>query len=336
MLERFIVALLGILAGVAASAQTPLDNMTESDLRNGESAFRIHCARCHGMQGEGGEGSNLARPRLRYANDDEAMYNLLAQGLVGTAMPAAWAISDEQRWQVAYYVRSLGRSVVEEMPGDPTAGKAIYEGKGACATCHIVAGYGTGIGPELTLIGDQRGLDYLRSSLDTPSQAQPVTDGYAEYLTVRAQTDYATVEGMRINEDAFSIQIRDLAGQIHSFKKSELRKFEKVFAHSLMPQYETSLSQNERDDRYPACRIWAPTTDDRRDETAAEQDGDEPNDSHLDPHPDQQDDNDAHGHVERIPAQTAGLGQCGNPVQGTAEPDQRVVDGIDDVTAAAG
>ena len=56
------------------------------------------------------------------------------------------------------------------------------------------------------------------------------------------------IEGMRINEDAFSIQIRDLAGTVHSFRKDQLTALEKVFAHSLMPEYSAALSQEDVED----------------------------------------------------------------------------------------
>ena len=69
--------------------------------------------------------------------------------------------------------------------------------------------------------------------------------GVAGYLAVRVTTDAGQFEGMRINEDAFSIQIRDLAGTIHSFDKREIEQLEKVFGHSLMPQYRVVLTEDE-------------------------------------------------------------------------------------------
>ena len=35
---------------------------------------------------------------------------------------------------------------------------------------------------------------------------------------------------------------------IHSFRKDELTKFEKIFAHSLMPEYGAVLSDKDVDD----------------------------------------------------------------------------------------
>jgi putative heme-binding domain-containing protein len=145
-------------------------------------------------------------------------------------------------------VRTLGELEAEEMPGNPGRGKDIYQKSGGCPACHIIAGHGIGIGPELTHVGDQRGLDYLRQSLTDPAATQSQTMGYQNYLTVRVKSLQAEVEGLRVNEDAFTIQVRDMSGTIHSFRKDELTEFEKIFAHSLMPEYSAALSDEDMDD----------------------------------------------------------------------------------------
>ena len=42
--------------------------------------------------------------------------------------------------------------------------------------------------------------------------------------------------------------MRDIGGVVHSFRKDDLTEFEKVFAHSLMPEYGTVLAANDMDD----------------------------------------------------------------------------------------
>jgi len=242
------LALFLTFVAMPAVGQSPLDGLSAGDLADGERLFRVHCARCHGMAGEGGEGSNLVRSRLKHAADDQALIDLLSNGIPGTGMPAMWTLDENQRTRVAAYVRSLGRLEPEEMPGDPVRGGKIYSETGGCPACHIVSGAGNGIGPELTTIGDQRGLDYLRASLTVPADSQPQTGGFKDYLTVRLRTDDKSVEGVRVNEDAFTIQVRDVSGAIHSFRKDELQSFEKVFGHSLMPGYGTVLSGEDLDD----------------------------------------------------------------------------------------
>ena len=240
------LAMLGVSA--TAWAQSPLDGLTQADLAEGEKVFKVHCGRCHGIAGQGGEGSNLVRSKLKYATDDQALIDLLGEGIPGTGMPAIWTLDEKKRTQVAAYVRSLGRLEAEEMPGDPDRGEDIYHGSGGCPACHIIAGHGTGIGPELTHVGDQRGLDYLRQSLTDPAATQSQTRGYQNFLTVRVKSLQTEVEGLRINEDAFTVQVRDMSGTIHSFRKDELTQFEKVFAHSLMPGYGAALSDDDMDD----------------------------------------------------------------------------------------
>jgi len=248
MSHRLLSFLTILLLPVFVAAQSPLDDLTEADLAEGEKAFKVHCARCHGIAGLGGEGSNLVRSRLKYATDDQALIDLLNKGIPGTGMPAVWTLDEQRRTKVAGYVRSLGQLEAEEMPGDPVRGREIYQSSGGCPACHIVQGHGIGIGPELTYVGDQRGIDYLRQSLTDPAATQSQTMGFQNYLTVRVETLRSEVEGMRINEDAFTVQVRDTSGTIHSFRKDELTKFEKVFAHSLMPEYTAALSDEDRND----------------------------------------------------------------------------------------
>jgi len=242
--------ILGLLTFFCAAtwAQSPFDALTESDLAEGEKLFRVHCARCHGIDGGGGEGSNLARSKLKYAADDESLIKLLGEGIPGTGMPAIWTLDEQQATLVAAYVKTLGQLEEEEMPGDPERGAVVYRTSGGCPACHIVSGQGTGIGPELTDVGDRRGLEYLRQSLVDPATAQSQTMGYQDYLTVRAETSEAQIEGLRINEDAFSVQIRDVGGTVHSLRKDDLIEFEKVFAHSLMPEYGGALASKDMDD----------------------------------------------------------------------------------------
>ena len=65
---------------------------------------------------------------------------------------------------------------------------------------------------------------------------------------MRVKSLKTEVEGLRVNEDAFTVQVRDVSGTIHSFRKDELTQYEKVFAHSLMLEYSAALSDEDMDD----------------------------------------------------------------------------------------
>jgi cytochrome c oxidase cbb3-type subunit 3 len=220
------------------------DAPSADDLARGKKLYEGHCSLCHGQTGGGGKGPNLAQPVLRHAPDDKTLSEVIQQGIPGTEMPGFWQLTPREAGQVAGYVRSLGRVAVVPLPGNAERGRAIYQSKGGCAACHIVNGAGSSFGPELTGIGARRSADYLRESLLKPGAAVP--EGF---LTVRVTTrDGKTVRGLRVNEDSFTIQLRDSSNHFLSFRKSDLASLKKEFKESLMPSYESKLSAAELDD----------------------------------------------------------------------------------------
>ena len=60
--------------------------------------------------------------------------------------------------------------------------------------------------------------------------------------------DGGTARGLRINEDTFTIQLRDSANHFLSFRKSDLTSLKKEFHESLMPSYQSKFSASELDD----------------------------------------------------------------------------------------
>ena len=217
---------------------------TPEDQKNGERLFLGQCGRCHGPKGEGGQGALLAQPRLRRAPDDESLFRVIREGIRGTEMPPGSTLSNREVWQLAAFVRSLGRVPIETVAGNAQHGQEVYQGKGKCGQCHIVNGQGISVGPELTDVGARRNANYLRASLITPEAAVP--DGF---LQVRITTkDGRRITGVRINEDTFTIQVRDLSGRTYSFFKQELSDLQKDFGKSPMPGYQKVLTATELDD----------------------------------------------------------------------------------------
>lgn len=230
-----------VVAGFTA-AREPAPVAAAAPVDRGLRLFDIHCARCHGVGGGGGEGPSLVRPVLRYAPDDEALVTVIQEGIPRTAMTGSFSLSNAEASDVAAYVRSLGRVEQAVVSGDPARGRAIYDEQ-ACGACHIVAGDGRGIGPELTAIGETRGAEYLRQSL--VDSIAVVAEEY-RVVTVRGQ-DGATVRGLRVNEDDFAVLVRDADARLHTFvlEGSTLRK---EMGESLMPSYAKRLSDAEVED----------------------------------------------------------------------------------------
>ena len=59
---------------------------------SGKQLFDIHCARCHGIGGTGGEGPSLTRLVLRHAGDDEALSSVIVNGIPNSDMPGNWMV----------------------------------------------------------------------------------------------------------------------------------------------------------------------------------------------------------------------------------------------------
>jgi cytochrome c oxidase cbb3-type subunit III len=233
-----------ILIAMAALAADPPNIPTSSaEIAQGAKLFQLNCALCHGFAGEGDRGPSLTRPRLRIATDDATLLKIIANGIPGTEMAKA-GMSEHEVLLTAAYVRSLGKLERKPVPGDPKNGAVIYQSKGGCGSCHAIRGEGGVGGPELTIIGDMRSPAFLRQSIVDPSASVP-----EDYLLVAVTTkDGKKISGARVNEDSFSIQIRDGAGRVHSFWKKNLTTIDKQRGKSGMPSYNSRFTESELTD----------------------------------------------------------------------------------------
>jgi putative heme-binding domain-containing protein len=124
--------------------------------------------------------------------------------------------------------------------GDAARGKAIYEGKGTCATCHRVNGAGSRLGPDLSDIGQLRRAVDLERSLVEPD-AEVLGNNRFYHVTTK---DGVTTTGRLLNLDTFTIQLLDSKERLRTFVKSDLR--DHGFADkSPMPSYKSTLSAQE-------------------------------------------------------------------------------------------
>jgi cytochrome c oxidase cbb3-type subunit 3 len=213
-----------------------------ADISQGERTYGAECSFCHGPKGEGAVGPALAVPRLRRATNDQALFQVIREGIAGTQMPPSTLVT-AQIWQLVAYLHTLGKVQQSKSTGDAKRGEQIYVGKGGCAKCHTIEGHGAGIGPDLSDVGARRDRDFIRASLLTPDASIP-----RDFMQVRLVIkDGQRLTGVRVNEDTFSIQIRDLSNQLHSFWKTELSDLVKDLNHSPMPSYSETLTPEELD-----------------------------------------------------------------------------------------
>lgn len=149
----------------------------------GKRVYEKQCAACHGKDGRGdGEVAHLLNPRPRdfvagrYAlvstwdrvPTDEDLFCTISRGMPGSAMPPYAILSEEERWALVYYVRSLAERPLEvQPPTDPKGEGGVGTGvirvppeplftpqartwaleryADGCASCHGKTGKGDGV-----------------------------------------------------------------------------------------------------------------------------------------------------------------------------------------------
>lgn len=199
----------------------------------GEALFDRACASCHGAGGNGGRGPSLRR-QLTHGSEASAIRAVIINGLPGTGMPKFHFHPDELNLLVPF-VRSLSQRGTPELStehgGSKVEGRRIYE-KSGCADCHKIGAAGSAVGPNLTRVGESRSYEYLKASIVDPSADVP--EEYQAITVVTAQGQ--TIKGLRVNEDAFTLQLRLADQSFTSFDKQALQK-ETAESSSLMPVY---------------------------------------------------------------------------------------------------
>ena len=195
-------------------------------------------------------------PKLSRAADRAALIDIIEDGIDGTEMPDT-NLQMPQARLVAAWVLELGRRPAEKVPGDVGRGQELYFGKGGCVLCHAIGGEGGALGPELTDIGARRGAAHLRSSMTEPEASLPTSSSpyradaliTQNFLQVRVVTRQGQETiGVRVNEDTFSIQIREAGNRVRSFWKSDLQQLHKEWGRSPMPSYAETLQPQELQD----------------------------------------------------------------------------------------
>jgi cytochrome c oxidase cbb3-type subunit 3 len=238
-----LTSVLMIAAACRAQGTNPLAADPQA-AETGRWTFRILCAPCHGIHADGGRGPELTRGTYSVGDQDKDLYSAIARGIPGSEMPAYGDRLDADGvWRLVSYVRSVARHDTEAIKGDASAGEKGFWGKGACGQCHRVGGRGSGIGPDLTRVGRQRSLKYLRASVVTPDS--DITPGYGTVKVV--QKDGKTISGVERSLDNFSVQLIDLGGKYHSYVRQDVTSMARE-PKSLMPSYGKVFNEGEIND----------------------------------------------------------------------------------------
>jgi len=213
---------------------------TPADVQDGGKLFRANCAGCHGVDGDLVPGIDLGHGKFRRASTDEDLIDTIRTGIPGTPMPPG-NYTEFQAATIVAYLRSMAATGHGSgIAGDAARGRILFDGKGACLTCHRVGTTGSRVGPDLSSIGAQRRPANIEQSILKPDAE--ILPQNRSYRVVTG--DGTTVTGRLLNRDTFSVQLIDENERIRSFTIAGLREHGFV-EKSPMPSYADRLTPQE-------------------------------------------------------------------------------------------
>jgi mono/diheme cytochrome c family protein len=258
---------LGFATAICLASGSPRaqqHSYTQADIDAGRALYDANCGRCHNNDGAGVPGVELFK-QIKRANSDDDIAKLIQAGIPGTSMPSH-QFSTPQALTVVAYLRSMvgvtpaaatsiptGRG--SGLAGDPARGKALFDGKGGCAACHAISGAGGTTGPDLgpppPRAGGAGGGGRGGRGAAPPTAAalersilEPDADVAVPFRVFQVVTKSGqTIRGTLLNQDTFSVQMRDQAGDLRAFQKTDLK--EHGFLPSAMPTYRGRLAAQE-------------------------------------------------------------------------------------------
>jgi putative heme-binding domain-containing protein len=239
-------ALLGLAcaASPVAAAQSPgaahPGEYAPADIVYGSRLYDAQCTTCHGANGDGVGGVDLRSGKFRHVVTDQDLVRVITNGIQGTGMLAFQLDAAELAGIVAYLrnMNTFDRGSVRA--GDAIRGRTVFEGKGGCTRCHRVGAQGARVAPDLSDIGAIRSAASLQRSLTDPSsQMMPINRPVRAVLR-----DGTVINGRRLNEDTYTVQLFDDKERLVSLSKADLREYT-ILTTSPMPSSRDTLSQDE-------------------------------------------------------------------------------------------
>ena len=210
-------------------------------VESGDKLFHERCAVCHGQNAQGSMAANLVQTRSVRRGSQKALFKLIREGVPGTDMPPQPDLPDDGIWQMISYLRSM--ALPGEQPpleGDPEAGSIVFRQAG-CASCHIVNGSGGFLGPSLDSIAVKKASDKIRRDV-----LEPDAELAAGFESVTVETlDGRRIEGVLKNEDTFLVLILTATGEVHIFRRNDLKSVEMPSRSRMPADYASRLSSDD-------------------------------------------------------------------------------------------
>jgi high-affinity iron transporter len=224
---------------------------TLPSLAAGRTVYLQNCAQCHGETGRGDGAAaatmqpkeplpaNFLDPDLMRGLSPFKAFNTTSFGIDGTAMPNFSALSEDERWQVAFYVMSLRHSAEKSAAGKQGFGEAADAAQLAAIDVLAIS-TDAELDQKLRSSGRttdaEAGLAYLRRGLLEEKRLEPllIARAYLQeamdlYEKGNRQEAYqksvdAYLDGFELAEPALSVKdgrlVRELEARFVEFRTS--------------------------------------------------------------------------------------------------------------------
>lgn len=237
-----LTALFGLWAAATAAAPLTQDHpgqYSQVDIDAGARVYRSQCSQCHGPNGDQVTAIDLRRAQFRRAATDEDLAAVITTGVVQTGMPP-FALQPSELIGVIAYIRAGFDTSADVKIGNAARGRALFEGKGACGSCHRVNGQGPRTAPDLSDVGMARSPAAMQRTLLEPTSGMLPINRPVRIVT----SDGRTITGRRLNEDTKTVQLIDSEERLLSINKRDLRSFV-VETRSPMPSYASRFTADD-------------------------------------------------------------------------------------------
>jgi cytochrome c oxidase cbb3-type subunit 3 len=254
----FAALLTASVSGLAYAQQAANSSIGNAQaINDGATVYSQSCTGCHGASGSAGEiGPAIVSGEQADRRNDAQILATIRTGVPGTPMPAfAGKLADADILKLVAYLHALrGTAIDDPTSGDPTAGEAVFWGKGQCGSCHMIEGKGGLSAPDLSNIAGIRKTVSIEDALTKPrhhifgdggshlTALPPMDTWLPAHVTTKSGKSF---DGVLLNEDSYAVQIMGDDQKLHLFDRSDLSHFV-VDAKSRMPtDYDKRLTPDE-------------------------------------------------------------------------------------------
>jgi PQQ-dependent dehydrogenase (methanol/ethanol family) len=197
-------------------AQNPPVPPSGQDVRQ---TYSNLCSGCHGDDAHGTQqGPGLAGNPWVRRQSPQGLRNIIRSGIPAAGMPTFDLPAVTIDALVAMIVSLNASAAKSSVPGNVAAGEQFFFGKGQCASCHMVNGEGSPIGPDLSNVAQEMTVDEIREALLQPDRR--IAPGYS-LVTARLRNG-ETVRGFARSRTNFDLAIQDLTGAFHPVSMDEV------------------------------------------------------------------------------------------------------------------